>query len=695
MNRNFILALVVAVVAWLATWMIGMRGGFMGPAYVGTVLTLVLIVVVPGWLLSRWLGLHDKVPWPGAMALWFALGMGTLEVVASLGRALHLHVRFTVLALAVLEGALLLNARRSLSDRPTRKDDITSPTIRFKPTTVLLSLAALGGLVGIVFAADRLAVFKPAPSADLWLYSTYSIWYLRHPDLPFTPRQVFDSTDYRLSSSGWLFANSVVAWAQPVEPTELILTLTPILAPIGLAAVFLLGYEVSDRKTDIALLSVALTTDFYLLGILAASAAGPRKWASTFFLHRLGEDKSVTFFILLPVALSLAYRYVRDGESRLFVPLGLVSMALALTHALGVAAYGICLAGFGLFHALVAPHKAEIRRLLVVVLLTIPAVGFTAAQAHIVHRALGFDALSPGGPAVYLLTYRQNRGPDSINLDLALKVIPPEPIFSAKATQINYILDDDLLNAPLLRLSLWASVLLAIGSRRRLSTHLLSGITLFSLFVLYTPGVTPLLGRFTTPLTLWRFLWMIPVGPVLAMTLAGVVDYLAKRFRVGSRPVWRSLPSIVALVYAAAIFGPGSLLARLEQDHSLLLDQAPTPEAWGIVVQIAALGDEDPLILAPPDLNGILNGLEVGRVFYLKEQAAPAAYVAWHKRFYDSTSPPASVDQQTLDVLQEFEFDYLVMPREHPANDDLLASPDHFPIVAENGAYYVYGVNIP
>jgi hypothetical protein len=35
------------------------------------------------------------------------------------------------------------------------------------------------------------------------------------------------------------------------------------------------------------------------------------------------------------------------------------------------------------------------------------------------------------------------------------------------------------------------------------------------------------------------------------------------------------------------------------------------------------------------------------------------------------------------------------MPREHPANDDLLASPDHFPIVAENGAYYVYGVNIP
>ncbi len=677
----------LALLGCLTTGLAAVRGSLWGAGYWGTALTILVLLIVPGWLLSRLLPGETRPGWPGDTALWFSFGTAVVGAISALSRLAGLHVRYAVLGLAVFETACLIMIGRRFLRPPENRPPTPAPPIRLRLATLLYGTAALAGAVGILVAAERLAVFRYESGRDAWHYAAHVSWFLNHPAEPLQRQRIVGNLNLRMVSNGWLFINSALSWVQPVPPATLItINLNVILPLLALAAIFFLTYELSDGDTDASLLSVVFTACVPLLSV--ANVRGyrfgqiPRQGIPDFLLMRMAEDKAVAFFILLPVALGLTHRYLKGERGGSFVRLGIVLASLVLVHPMGLAGYLIGVAGFGLFHLAIVRRKLKLRKWLVLGL-----VG-TGLAALTVALSLGLLLETRDTPA--WTASAQTIGGMSLD-DLFL---PPDREDSGPP-----FLPDHFLSYrynPLLLVAAGAAAALLIARGRQLAAQLLAGSTLLTIILLYMPGVNWLFAQVVSTEVSWRFLFGIPVGTILAFGFTPIPGHagMAPSGKNGGEAA-SALTSLGALIGVTALLL--TAYPHLDRLRASLLREAPTPAAWAVLRQLDELEAEGKRVFAPPDLNGMIMAEGRGIVLYTKPKVLSDMGQEWFDTFFEADLYTLSGQDLAIFALlvREFDFDFLILPRQHPLITRGFLPASSFEKVAENAEYTIYRLHYP
>ena len=260
------------------------------PAAVRFPLAVIAVLLLPGYLLDEWLHISGARVSLFSPPLWFALSCGLLAPAGWLIAGRHLSLRplhFIVsgLLLALLVALLLKRGAPRAGVWEFRRRDWQIGLF------VLVLLALFVGL--IVFWA-------PTGTADYWIYRAYLREYADSPAIniwdpflgesaPVTPRMRYEV---------WLVNLAFVGQTGCVEPAfhapEL---LDPLCAILALLATFGLSQELlgSARR---AMAAVGLQIMAYLYSP-AIHQPGH------YLLIRTSEDKTIAFFIILPVVWAL------------------------------------------------------------------------------------------------------------------------------------------------------------------------------------------------------------------------------------------------------------------------------------------------------------------------------------------------------------------------------------------------------
>jgi hypothetical protein len=689
----YFLPVVIFSFSILSTWIVGMRGGFFGSGNLGTALTLFLLVILPGWLVCLAFKWEQDVALPGRMALWFALGAGLLMSIASLGRLFQVHVRYSVFVIAMIESVLfflVFNQQR----KSFIKSELISVSFRIRKSTALLLLIALVGTVWILYVADQLAMFRYAPTRDTWNYSKNVLWFLQHPADPLVPRRILGMLNPRMFTNGWLFMMSVIAWAQPIDPARLISVNTPmILTIVGLAAVFYLAYIVAKKNWRGALLSVIFTQAVLSLGLsLSRVERLTHRGVPEVFLMRIADDKIAAFFLLLPIALGLSYRVLSEKHTGSIIPLGLTLIGLTWTHPMGIAGYGICMAGFGLFQIFVSARSVHYRMWVIIGMISVPL----AALSIIMDSGL---LLSPSVKETITSESRYagislTETIEGVHLgDFLIVDRPADPKGVDNSLNPIYL---EMWYTPLLKHGIVVALVLVVFSWRRKSTHFVSGITLLTVFLLYMPEVDVFFAKIISRSFSWRFLFQIPLGLIFTMGLISFEEIFNKiSFRWFHVKLFPTLIPLVTLICMFFVIQDAYL--HLEDRRAVYLRDKPSSDAWDVIEQLGELGDGDTLVMAPRHLNPLIMGFGKGHVFYVKGPDLNKAGIEWLNRFFDGSNQLMTIQDQAYFYLliNAFKFELLIMPRAHVLNESVFMPSENFQLVGENSSYLIFQIDQP
>ena len=126
--------------------------------------------------------------------------------------------------------------------------------------------------------------------------------------------------------NGWIVVETLLADNAGVEPFDLLINyLPPIMTLLAVAAMFTLAKGLF-RSTRMALLAA-----LFVLAYGALDLGAHESYGRNIFL-RIGEDKMVASFILLPVGLLLGARFMAEPSRSAYLALLLVIVALFVTH---------------------------------------------------------------------------------------------------------------------------------------------------------------------------------------------------------------------------------------------------------------------------------------------------------------------------------------------------------------------------
>jgi tetratricopeptide (TPR) repeat protein len=263
-----------------------------------------LVLLLPGWLLTRWLCADMPLDLLERVGLAFPLSLALLIVPASAVLALHLNLtafQWAFSGLALLLGLLALR-RSPISGLQSPVSGLRSLTSNL-PLILLLFAALLsvaviasrGGLDGdqIAYLGFARVVFEDRPLTGLDpLFGT---------GLSVPPRAALNP---------WGIIPAFLARVSGADLADALGRYLPaFLALSALASLYLLVRQLTRRR-DLAL----FLTSFQVLFFLAAPFHRHGNLAYAFF-RRIVSDKFMLLFVVLPVALALVQRALQARDS--------------------------------------------------------------------------------------------------------------------------------------------------------------------------------------------------------------------------------------------------------------------------------------------------------------------------------------------------------------------------------------------
>jgi hypothetical protein len=158
----------------------------------------------------------------------------------------------------------------------------------------------------------------------------------------------------RARINGWLLEQAAASRVSGVDPVDLVFSyLNPTLVVVSLLAFYALA-RVLFESERVALFCGCLYSLFLLVHVSQS-----RLTLGGEFIQRLPEDKLVTKFLFLPLALAFAVVILRGGGWRYFWCFAFSTWAVMAIHPIGLAIIGISMAGFGILHLASNPRSRE------------------------------------------------------------------------------------------------------------------------------------------------------------------------------------------------------------------------------------------------------------------------------------------------------------------------------------------------
>ncbi len=514
------------------------------PGYPSVFVAFVLWLVVPGWLPQRALVCGRSSAVLAArdtsiverVVLAFLFSMALAAIPGLL--ALRLHWTLDTFALAYATVAALAGGVSLLwspGDEPAEAEPPASERgVRFAvwPLWLLLAVPLLAMATSPWWAGDRIA-----RDFDDTVYMGFVNEYTTGDGLDAAvPFQDLRPGQYgRMQLNVWLVGVALVADSADVEAIDLLHDyLPPIMTLLVVAAAFMLARGLSGSTR------VALLASVFVLVYGALDLAPHEGYGRNIFL-RIGEDKMVASYILLPAGLLLAARLVSAASVSNAIALLFAIAAVFVTHPMALIFLGIAAATLAVVHALSGRSTESLRTSALLI-------------APWVVVGIGLLASSRFGRERILLG-------DPFRRDFHVS----EVLGGSIVANFHLILHPLMMAAVLVVVPLW------FVSRRDLGRQVLLAAVAGALVFMFVPPVATLVADEVNEEAVWRLPWLIPVPIILAYAVHAGASWLAERWPRG----WFAGGQLVVspayvLVAGVAAF---TVAAFLLQEHYAFSDE--------------------------------------------------------------------------------------------------------------------------
>jgi len=503
-----------------------------------------LLFLIPGYVIyERWFsqafGGAGAIPasFAFSVSLFGVLGVPFLILHESLSAYLTLCGGVVALSLAVsLLGTILGRHRPEPAQR--RPEEDISGAARWLWVPLAGGAAVLGYVAQLRY---------PMVDGDTWDYLAWIREYLNTPHLalydPYFGERI--AAISRVKINGWLLEQAALSRVAGIDPVTLVLHyLEPTLVVVALLAFYALGVTLFGSPRT-ALLAATL----YVLFLLGHLEPTPQSLGGE-IVARVVQDKFLTRYLFLPVALALALWFVRTRRARYLLGFAFLCWAVVTVHPVGLAVIAISVGGFGIVHLLYGLRERR-------------------AWLETAGLALPFASIAIG-PLLYAIF--KGIPPTAKLYDADIGGTPPEVLANMVFVRPEwrhifrlgdglYIMHPYLLLVPAIALGYIAGVpFLVLRLRRSLPARLLLGTLAVSTLVCYLPPLATFVGNeVIAPGQLYRMAWPIPLATV--MTDAWMAAVLVRRLadsltRRGLRGISSGLLALVFVIVLAGFAAP-------------------------------------------------------------------------------------------------------------------------------------------
>lgn len=476
-QRAFLHPLAQSALSLLATLLAFAPAVF--PAPFATALGLFFVFLYPGYLLDKIFKLDLQQGQFARLPIFFVFSLAIWAIPATLLQLVGANwfafrVVFVV-TLWVLTVAAFRQNRKVSSFTSFRTSSFTFDASRFSFLVPQLILALVGLLITFL-------VWRGPRDADDWGYLQVTQQLMGSAQF-----QILAASEARYSIRYafhvWIFLQAFLGEWLNADVAQLVRDVLPaLLTPLALLS-FYAWAKTFFGNTRAALVAVAIQLLIY---VTSANADG---WGRGFFV-RSAQDKFLVWLIILPIAFSFAWNFLREGKLRQWFAYGVAVIAGLWVHPVSLFLLVLALGGFALFNFLARAPFAR-KRWLLLLLASAPAL-----LSPLVIRATTL-------PSVFRV--------DTPDVEAYVRLSEGRLLFQPPF----YIADPALVANAFILLSLFVLMLTAARVRQDARVQFLWGSTLVPLALVFNPFTARLLGEMLTPWQLWRITWLMPAAFVL------------------------------------------------------------------------------------------------------------------------------------------------------------------------------------
>ncbi len=540
-----------------------------------------VLFLAPGALVVRWLA-ADLFPGAALVPAAFALSAGLFGVLGVPALILHKSLGFYLWTCGIAVAASLMIAVVRVALRmPKTAEKAASESDPFR--WLWVPFLALAGVLAHTATVARV-------DGDTWNYLAWTREYLNTRRLAFydpyfgTPVPEFS----RVKINGWILEQAGLSRITGIDPIPLVIEyLGPALVIVSLLAVYALA-RLLFQSRGAALITGIVFALFYLAFLRASqfSIGGE-------FLSRAVQDKDVTRFVFLPIALCFAAAFLEKRRIAHLAIFGFLCWSVVSVHPAGLAIIGLSAAGLGLFHVLAHPRTPQAWT---------RAVALGLALLSVLLLPLLYVVLTgkPLSSALY-----------SADIGASDPAVLANQVFVQESWKRIFVLPDgsytmhpSLIKNPVIIAAYVLGIPFLIWRlRRSVAAQLLLGALFTATVVCYVPQVATFVGdEIVAPGQLYRLSWPILLAApvVLGWVAWTAIQYVSEKLDL--RPA-ASMLLALALVLALSGAAAPSAIAGIREVHAERDPQGGTgrldPMFWWLHENI----DEPSVILATDKAN--------------------------------------------------------------------------------------------
>ena len=602
------------------------------PAPIALALALFFVFLYPGYLVAQTFqvfgnlkGLFARLPtfFVFSLAIW-AIPATTLQLIGANWSAFR--VVFVAIVWLLTIAALW------------RTRDILRFTFDAKNLLPEIVLAFICILIAFV-------VWRGPRDADDWGYLQITQQFIGSE-----PFQILAASEARYSIRYafhvWIFLQAFLGEWLNADVVQLLRDILPvILTPLALLS-FYTWAKTFFGNTRAAFIALIFQLLIY---VTSANADG---WGRGFFA-RSAQDKFLVWLIVLPIAFSFAWNFLREGKGRQWLGYGAAVIAGLWVHPVSLLLLVIALGGFALFN-LISRAPFPRKRWLLLLIASAPAL-----LTPFVIRATTLASV-----------FRV----DTPDVEAYLRVSEGRLLFQPPF----YLADPALIANPFILLSLFVLVISATRLRQDARVQFLWSSTLLPLALVFNPFTARLLGEMLTPWQLWRITWLVPA----AFLLTEFVMHAREMFH--TRRVTFALAFVLALIAALGLtnINLGRSLGNFTQDHAL---DAPVQD---MLLALKQNLDTPANVLLPRKITRYASAYTY-RALVLSNDAQKPEDTRGQQidRFYDPHADP-----KFLDAFLDFWQSEFVVVEKNTLQDDFLKTHPRAKFLYENEALRLYKI---
>lgn len=522
------------------------QGHFIGlsNSLAALLITVFFVWGVPGLLITNALLRKPAIPLIDKLTLSFVIGIEAFVLLS----AAHVYTRSTMQGLnwsfLIVNSSLILSyliyyARqyKSASGNTDRHVDASERSQLDLETKVLIGIFVVIVLLFMYVFATNLHPWLIG--GDRWTYTPYIRVYLDSGE--FQPFKGIGqpSADGRLSAHAWMASLAFISQFANVELVEMYNVYLPVVLGLTSLLSFYVFHRALFKESKLVFFSSIIYV-LYLGSTMTLDSNGFATRGGHRLMNGVVEDKGVTLFIFLPIAMTFMFWFLDRSKKRYLFLFALAVGASAVTHPI---AYVFICMFIGLFalvrvssQCLVQPVpqaapwpkkprfqwslgcKTTVIKFAILTITTIPFVIFPALQRMKVIET---------NPA--FLDFSK----DKYTFEQLAQVLLDRHVIMMDIGRYRAALS--LIDQPTFILAIILTPVLLFYIRRDKAAQFLLATFLGPLAIVYIPLTASLLGNAIGAAQLYRVNWVVPAAQLVAYVLYQGVVYLNQKLHIDQR----------------------------------------------------------------------------------------------------------------------------------------------------------------